>query len=151
MTNNMCQPIFGSDETPRSRSGNSAKRVRALRQDRGLPNLHRVPHRAVRSVLRGGAQVDRTGTTDCWELDALEPTVIDSLLDTAIREIVDSETWDAALRNEELEKIRLAEGCGQFRSGMSLTRALLHGLDRCPPSGRRPRDVSAAGGIAAPW
>ena len=54
----LSQPIFGSDETPRSRSGNSAKRARALRRDRERPNRHRntVPHRADRSALRGEAQ-----------------------------------------------------------------------------------------------
>jgi hypothetical protein len=72
------------------------------------------PNFAKENDARHGWYVDRTGTTDCWELDALEPTVIDSLLDTAIREIVDSETWDAALRNEELEKIRLAEVADNF-------------------------------------
>jgi hypothetical protein len=80
-----------------------------LDQARDLP-----PNFAKENDARHGWYVDRTGTTDCWELDALEPTVIDSLLDTAIREIVDSETWDAALRNEELEKIRLAEVANSF-------------------------------------
>ena len=51
----LSQPIFGSGETPRLRSGNSGKRVRALRRDRELPNWHRniVPHRVDRSALRG--------------------------------------------------------------------------------------------------
>jgi hypothetical protein len=51
-----------------------------------------------------------------WELDALEPPVIDSLLDTVIREIVNPETRDAALRNEEREKIRLAEVAAAFEA-----------------------------------
>ncbi len=42
-----------------------------------------------------------------WELDALDPTVIDGLIRNEIRSLLDTEKWDAALANVKVERERL--------------------------------------------
>jgi hypothetical protein len=34
---------------------------------------------------------------ECWELDALEPTILDGLIDTAAREYIDEDVWDETM------------------------------------------------------
>ena len=64
----------------------------------GLP-----PNPAKESDGRFAQYVEETGAAESWELDALSPTIIDALLDQAIRELVDRGSWDLALRQEERE------------------------------------------------
>lgn len=44
----------------------------------------------------------------CWELDALEPTVIDALIEDAVQSEVDHDQWASSLESEESEKETLA-------------------------------------------
>ena len=37
----------------------------------------------------------------CWELDALRPQIINDLIESAIREYIDDDTWNETLREEE--------------------------------------------------
>ena len=39
--------------------------------------------------------------TDCWELDALDPTVIADLVRAELEVIIDRKAWDKALAREE--------------------------------------------------
>jgi hypothetical protein len=77
-------------------------------------NLHQVrelglpPNPAKESDGRFAQYVEEIGAAESWELDALSPTIIDALLDRAIRELVDGEAWGLALRREERERTRLA-------------------------------------------
>jgi hypothetical protein len=48
------------------------------------------------------------GTQECWELDALEPTMIDQLLREAIEDRVDEKKWRAAKARERKNKSVLA-------------------------------------------
>ncbi len=61
--------------------------------------------------------VDRYGE-DCWELDALDPTVIDNLIRSQIEPLIDFERWDAVLA-EESETKRVLAAVGSRWSDVS--------------------------------
>src|SRR5262249_51695465 len=44
---------------------------------------------------------DRFGTDECWELDALAPTVIADLIRTEIEGMIDRHRWQEAIAREE--------------------------------------------------
>jgi hypothetical protein len=44
------------------------------------------------------------GTESCWELDALDPKVIDALIDEEIAKFVDQEKWDKVIAREEADR-----------------------------------------------
>lgn len=46
---------------------------------------------------------------ESWELDALDPTVIDGLIQAEIDTLIDRAAWDAAMAEEEKNKAALAE------------------------------------------
>jgi hypothetical protein len=46
---------------------------------------------------------------ECWELDALDPTEIERLIHDAIDERVDHDAWDAAIKQEEDNRTKLAK------------------------------------------
>jgi hypothetical protein len=48
---------------------------------------------------RSGTYRDAFGE-DCWELDALDPTVIDELIEREIASVADSDAWDSAMSEE---------------------------------------------------
>lgn len=47
------------------------------------------------------------GTSSSWELDALEPRVIDRLIQDAVDEVIDADAWAAAIEKEEAGKAQL--------------------------------------------
>lgn len=51
---------------------------------------------------------------ESWELDALEPSVLSSLVEEAVYEIVDEELRDKALKKEDLERRKLAALSNHF-------------------------------------
>jgi hypothetical protein len=65
-------------------------------------------------VEQANAVIDETfGTTECWELDALSPTVIADLIRTEIEGLIeDREEWDAA-RTEEEHGRNLLQGAAE--------------------------------------
>jgi hypothetical protein len=58
------------------------------------------PNPAKETDSRSGPYIAEFGESS-WELDALEPTVIDELIDTEIANEVDTNAWDQALEEEE--------------------------------------------------
>ena len=62
-------------------------------------------------MQRGGARAPLASTgaagyvtefgTSCWELDALEPTVIAALIEGAVRDVRDDARWTAAVEREQ--------------------------------------------------
>lgn len=54
---------------------------------------------------RSEGYVERFGTEECWELDALEPAVLDDLIDTAIRGYVDMDKRNERLAQEERDLV----------------------------------------------
>jgi hypothetical protein len=57
---------------------------------------------------RYAAYVREFGTTDCWELDALNPTVIAGLIGQEIEALVDMEAWNLALNEETRNRSMLS-------------------------------------------
>lgn len=67
------------------------------------------PNEAKESDARYKSYVDRFGTTECWELDALEPAVVHEIIKEAVLQVRDEKKWDAALLYEATEKQTLTE------------------------------------------
>jgi hypothetical protein len=66
------------------------------------------PNYAKDTDRRFPAYVEEFGTRECWELDALEPTVIDRLLRAEIESYVDMRKWRAAKRKEKANRETLS-------------------------------------------
>ena len=47
---------------------------------------------------------ERLGTDECWELDALDPTVIAGLIRSEIDALIDPAAWRKALAREQRER-----------------------------------------------
>jgi hypothetical protein len=47
------------------------------------------------------------GTDECWELDALDPTVIDALIRDELDELIDPAAWRKAFARERRERKQL--------------------------------------------
>lgn len=83
------------------RSACEVKRI-ALNWDQITDDLPPSPVKVTDSRTSG--YIDRFGTTDCWELDALEPQALDALIDAAILEHLDLNLRQARLDREEDER-----------------------------------------------
>lgn len=53
--------------------------------------------------------VDKFKTEDCWELDALRPSVVDQIIRDEIEPMIDREAWDKTLATEEEHRAVLSE------------------------------------------
>ena len=73
-----------------------------------VQELNLPPNFAKETDKRFPAYVREFGTQECWELDALEPTMIDQLLREAIEDRVDAKKWRAAKARERKNKSVLA-------------------------------------------
>ena len=62
---------------------------------------------AKESDTRHDWYVRKTGTTDCWELDALEPKVVHGLITDAVLKVRDPRKWDEALADEAEQRDQL--------------------------------------------
>lgn len=55
------------------------------------------------------ADYQREYGDESWELDALEPTVIQDLIENNVLRVRDRKLWDEALRQESLERQELTD------------------------------------------
>lgn len=53
--------------------------------------------------------VDKFGTTECWELDALSPRIVDKIIRDEIEPLIDRDAWDKTLETEEEHREVLSE------------------------------------------
>lgn len=53
--------------------------------------------------------VDQFGTEECWELDALSPSIVDALIRSHVEPLIDREAWDKTLAAEEEHRGVLSE------------------------------------------
>lgn len=68
------------------------------------------PSFAKRSDTRYESYVEEQGTRECWELDALEPAAIESIVEEAIqKQIPDRDAFDARKEQREEQRNRLEE------------------------------------------
>ncbi len=73
-------------------------------QTEGLP-----PNFAKETDKRFQGYVEKFGTEDCWELDALDPDVISDLIKTEIHGLIDWDLWQEEMDLEEEERQELEE------------------------------------------
>ena len=92
----------------------SAAEIEEIEVCRVALNLDQVrehdlpPNYAKETDRRFPAYVEELGTRECWELDALEPTVIDRLLRKEIASFVDIRKWRKAKRKEQANRETLS-------------------------------------------
>jgi hypothetical protein len=75
-----------------------------LDQTAGLP-----PNPAKDTDSRYAEYVKRYGTTDSWELDALDPVIIVNLIRNALMGYIDAQAWNAAMTEEEASRAVLVK------------------------------------------
>lgn len=77
----------------------------ALNMDQITDDLPPSPAKATDSRTNG--YIDRFGTDECWELDALEPRDLDAMIEAAILEHLEMGPYQARLDREEQERREL--------------------------------------------
>jgi hypothetical protein len=66
------------------------------------------PNPAKLTDSRSTSYVNEHGD-ESWELDALEPTVLTELIQNAVRELMDEDTWEKSVKAEKKDKTHLAK------------------------------------------
>jgi hypothetical protein len=56
---------------------------------------------------RTGGYRDQFGTDECWELDALDPTVIVALIEDELDDLIEAPDWERQLMHEQRERAQL--------------------------------------------
>jgi hypothetical protein len=82
------------------------------------------PNFAKEADTRFNAYVETFRTQECWELDALSPTVIADLIRTEIENMIDWPQWDAARAEEEHGRNLLQSAVGNWSKVENLLRGL---------------------------
>jgi hypothetical protein len=71
---------------------------------------HQPPPNFVKEEdARTPAYIQRFDTEECWELDALSPTVISDLIRRELDDLIDQDKWQAAQRKEERNRKLIAK------------------------------------------
>jgi hypothetical protein len=91
------------------------------------------PNFAKESDSRYAAYVERFGGTDCWELDALPPTVIADLIRTEVTGLIDQTTWNEAAADEERNRDLLGRAAPNWTEVEKLLRGRKPGASRKGP------------------
>ena len=71
------------------------------------------PNFAKETDKRFAKYVEEFGTEECWELDALEPDVIENLVETEIHGLIDGDRWAEVEGLEAVERQRLRRIAGR--------------------------------------
>jgi hypothetical protein len=82
------------------------------------------PNFAKEADTRFNAYVEAFRTQECWELDALSPTVIADLIRTEIEHMIDWPQWDAVRAEEEHGRKLLRAAVGNWSKVENLLRGL---------------------------
>jgi hypothetical protein len=86
-----------------ARQGVEVRRL-ALNMDQ-VEQHNLPPNPAKETDTRFKAYVQQFGTANCWELDALDPTIIADLIRDEVHDLLDHEAWEAA-KVEELNSLK---------------------------------------------
>ena len=81
------------------RASPKLKRI-ALNMDQ-IEQYNPPPNPAKQTDSRWQGYVDQTGLDESWELDALEPAVIEALIETAVLEVRDEHKWEKMVKLEQ--------------------------------------------------
>jgi hypothetical protein len=74
------------------------------------------PNPAKQTDSRYRVYVDDWGE-ECWELDALTPSVMRDLIEVAVKELRDEDTWDASMEKQEEEREQLTRLAERIQDG----------------------------------
>jgi hypothetical protein len=88
-----------------------------MEQTRGLP-ANFVKEKDTRT----GGYRQRFGTDECWELDALSPTLIADLIHTEIESLIEPKAWAEALAHEQRGRKLLGAAAGNWTKVEKLLR-----------------------------
>jgi hypothetical protein len=92
--------------------------VRRIALNMDQVRLYRPPPSFVKEGdTRTTGYRERFGTDECWELDALSPTVIADLIRSEIEGLIDQRAWDAALTSEQHGSELLADVAKNWTKG----------------------------------
>jgi hypothetical protein len=91
------------------------------------------PNYAKDTDSRYAAYVRDYGTSECWELDGLNPTVIADLIGQEIEALVDPDKWDAAIAEEADNRATLE----QVSTNWAKVEEFLRGRESPPIAGDR--------------
>src|SRR5262249_4361628 len=80
------------------------------------------PNYAKETDRRFPSYVEEFGIDECWELDALEPTVIDRLLRAEIASFVDMRKWRKAKKKEKANRDTLSSVAENWKRVVSRLR-----------------------------
>ena len=105
---------------PRSRS--AVSRSTWIRSSRYQP----PPNFVKEGDTRTSGYREQFGTDECWELDALSPTVIADLIRTEIESLIEPNAWAEALAHESRGRELLDAAAGNW----ALVEKLLRGKPR---------------------
>jgi hypothetical protein len=109
--------------------------VRRLALNMGQVERYRPPPNFAKETdTRYNAYVRRFNTTKCWELDALNPTVIAALIGSEIESLIDRKAWDSALAKETEQRRLLGKASANW---VKVERFLKGGANG--PTRERPR------------
>lgn len=82
------------------------------------------PNYAKETDSRYNWYVDRTGLDEAWELDALDPSVLDAVIRDAIEGVLDRDKFEANIALEKARRDTLRSVTEQYRDGSQLLRFL---------------------------
>lgn len=74
------------------------------------------PNPAKLTDARAGRYLAEHGS-ESWELDALEPRTIRSLIDDAVKSVIDQDAWDEAIEAEDANRDRLGDLIEELEQG----------------------------------
>jgi hypothetical protein len=100
------------------------------------------PNFAKEPDSRYAAYVEHFGTTDCWELDALPPTVIADLIRTEVTGLIDQTAWDEATAGEDRNRALLGRVAAKVEKLLRGRKPLTPGIARaCAVAGQSKTSV----------
>jgi hypothetical protein len=119
------QMVLNSDSALQQYGRNQDVEVKALALTREqIEEFNPPPNYAKESDSRYFGYVQATGTEECWELDALDPGVIDGVIRENIDRLID---WDKFKANELIERGRrdtMRSVVSEYADGAQLLRFL---------------------------
>lgn len=102
------EPIYGAKPNPEEILGLLLVSVRriALNMDQ-IEEHNPPPNPAKMTDVRAAGYVEKFGD-ESWELDALEPTILQGLVESEVKTLRDEDLWEEAVEQEDEERLELA-------------------------------------------
>lgn len=119
------QMVLNSDSALQTYGRNNDVEVKALALTRDqIDEYAPPPNYAKESDSRYAWYVDTTGTDDCWELDALDPGVIDAVIRDNVEGVLDRDKFDHNMFTEAARRDTMRSVVSEYGDGSTLLRFL---------------------------